>query len=342
MGRLLALVVLAATAASCGGESAATPPTSTTTTTLPVPVSLSDSSPQGSYAGLGPVERVASPLLADGSSGPASGQSLAPYAANTATIAFRQFGSGPNLLLVMGQHGTMTWWDPLLLTDLAGHFRVTIFDLPGVGYSSPMSDPPTVESYADAAAGLIYSLHLTDLVVLGWGLGGAISLSLAERHRALVSRLVLVDATAGGPGSLATPKSVATVLDSPDATMVRLSRLIFPAADEAARGAWIDRVSQLSPDDIVASGISQEASAAAALQNDPSVARGLPGLKMPVLLISATDDSVVPAENSSRIAHLLSHREVIDVPSGGYAVLVEDEAALVNDLATFASSARGT
>ena len=61
-------------------------------------------------------------------------------------IAYRQFGSGPNLLLVMGQRGTMTWWDPQFLSALSSKYSVTIFDLPGVGYSQPAPAPPTLST----------------------------------------------------------------------------------------------------------------------------------------------------------------------------------------------------
>ena len=122
----------------------------------------------------------------------------------------------------------MTWWDPQLLTDLAGHFTVTIFDLPGVGYSAPLPGTPSVESYADATAGLIYSLHLTAPTVLGWGLGGSIALALAERHVGLLSRLVLVDATAGGREAVAMSPGVTAAFASPTALLGALARIIFP------------------------------------------------------------------------------------------------------------------
>ncbi len=55
---------------------------------------------------------------------------------------------------------------------------------------------------ADMTAGLSLTVGLSDPIVLGWGMGGQIALSLAERHPGLIASLILVDTSAGGPGSV--------------------------------------------------------------------------------------------------------------------------------------------
>ena len=311
--------------------------TTTTTTTLPVPQPLSSTTPVGTYSGLGPIERVPVPVLAPGALVPRADQLLAPYAPGVVKLAFRQFGSGPDLLLVMGQHGTMTWWDPQLLNDLAGHFRVTVFDLPGTGYSAPLPGAPSVESYADATAGLIFGLQLHDPVVLGWGLGGTVALALAERHPGILQRLVLVDATAGGPTSIPTAMGTAAALASPSATLGALSQLIFPKEAVAAREGWVDRLLELSPDDIVASGIASEARVMSGLVRDASVSHSLHTLKIPVLLIAGSQDSIVPAANSTTIAASIPRHQLVMVPDAGYGALEQDEARLLANLVSFAT-----
>ena len=57
-------------------------------------------------------------------------------------IAYQSFGSGPDLLLIVGQDGTLSWWDPALLKDLSSHYSVTVFDLPAAGYSGAATRPP--------------------------------------------------------------------------------------------------------------------------------------------------------------------------------------------------------
>jgi pimeloyl-ACP methyl ester carboxylesterase len=112
-------------------------------------------------------------------------------------IAYERFGSGPDILLVPGQDGALSWWDPALLSDLSSHYTVTVFDLPGAGYSGPATAPLSLGWLADMTAGLVLTLGLSDPTVLGWGLGGQIAMSLAERHPGIASSLVLVDTSVG-------------------------------------------------------------------------------------------------------------------------------------------------
>ena len=75
-------------------------------------------------------------------------------------IAYRSFGSGPDLLLVSGQDGTLSWWGQSLLSDLSGHYRVTVFDLPGVGYSGRATAPLSLSWLADMTAGFALTVGL--------------------------------------------------------------------------------------------------------------------------------------------------------------------------------------
>ena len=52
------------------------------------------------------------------------------------TLAYRTFGTGPNLILCIRLRGTMDMWDPLFLDRLAENFTVTVFDYSGLGLST--------------------------------------------------------------------------------------------------------------------------------------------------------------------------------------------------------------
>ncbi len=97
-------------------------------------------------------------------------------------------GHGPPLLLVHGFGGAA--WN---FTELQPHLhgrRLIIPDLPGHGGSSPLPATTTLRGFADALAPLLDGA--TD--VLGHSLGGVVALRLAERHPALVRRLVVAAA----------------------------------------------------------------------------------------------------------------------------------------------------
>jgi len=118
---------------------------------------------------------------------------------NGIKLGYRQFGHGPNLVMITGDTAPMTLWLPYLLKPLAQHFTVTIFDNRGVGYSTDdIKQPMTIQLMAGDTAGLIEALGLEKPTVLSWSMGGEIGITLAERSPELVGALVT---SGGNPGS---------------------------------------------------------------------------------------------------------------------------------------------
>lgn len=339
LGSLGALLgACGSTAAPPNGTTTSTTalPTTTTTTTLPAPVVVPGTRAGGSFSSFGPVERV--PVIADvigaTATTPRSPSATGPDPASV-EIAYRQFGSGPDLLLVAGEHSSMSWWDPQLLSDLAQHYTVTLFDLPGTGYSGPDASATSVEAVADLTAGFVTALDLSSPVVLGWGLGGEVALALAERHAGLVSKLALVDSSPGGPAAVKPASSVAALLASPTANQIELSALLFPAAATAARTGWIARIAELPPDDLVASSVREEASLQAAAWTDSSIVAGLGAIRDRALVVFGSADAVFPPAGDALLLAHLRHAHELVLPGAGYASTSEDEPQFVAALETF-------
>ncbi|MFE7139451.1 alpha/beta fold hydrolase [Streptomyces sp. NPDC057644] len=77
---------------------------------------------------------------------------------------------------------------------LAGH-RSLLVDLLGYGHSDRPADfDYTLESHADALAGVLESAGVSGAEVIAHSMGGSVAVVLAVRHPHLVSRLVLIDA----------------------------------------------------------------------------------------------------------------------------------------------------
>jgi pimeloyl-ACP methyl ester carboxylesterase len=249
-------------------------------------------------------------------------------------IGFRQLGSGPDLLLIMGEHGTMTWWDPQLLELLASSFRVTIFDLPGIGYSENEADT-NIASYADATAGLIASLGLVAPVVLGWGLGGEVALSLAERHPGIASRLVLVDTSAGGKDLVLPRHNAAVLLGSTTTTTTACSRLMFPSSEQTARLAWLGQIEVLPPDDAVASAIQDQARIQAAFASDEMVVKDLRTITVRSLVVVGDHDVLFPPLDATRLVAGLRHARELVLKDAGYGGMFQDSTQFVSALVAF-------
>ena len=323
---------MAVAAAACGGSappngSSTTPPT----TTLPVATKLPSSGPGGAYSSLGafwriPVAQVREgrlvPLLrADGSLGPSE------------VIGYRQFGSGSDLLLISGEHASMTSWDPQFLLDLAAHFRVTMFDLPDVGYSAPDAKFDSVSSLADFTAGLIWALGLSQTTVVGWGLGGEVALSLAERHSGLVHRLVLADATAGGRAAARPAAAVSALMSSPFTTPIELSRVLFPTSAAAARIAWLSNIDSVYEDAITAGAIVRQANLVAATYHSEAVAKLLGKIVAPTVIFAGAEDVVVPPANATQLQRAIPRARLVVLGGAGYAAIFQDASTFIADLA---------
>jgi pimeloyl-ACP methyl ester carboxylesterase len=314
-----ALVVLAGCSSEGVGPTTTTSSTTTTTSTTPQPIA-GTSILRTRVAPLSPGALVL-PAVAEGS---AAWLKMVP-------IAYRSFGSGPDLLLISGQDATLSWWGQPLLSDLSGHYRVTVFDLPGVGYSGSPTAPYTLAQLADMTAGFALTMGLSDPIVLGWGLGGQIALSLVERHPGFVSSLILVDTSAGGPGTLRPSKGVMRLLARPSATPVALSTLLFPATTTGLqeRLVWQSSLFAGTTDWMTAEAVKAEAVLQAAIWNKSPLLGGISAVTVPALVVSGADDVVFPAEDSARLAGELPKATDVVFPDSGYGALIEDAPAFV-------------
>ncbi len=102
-------------------------------------------------------------------------------------------GRGPAVLLVHGLAGQLGHFNYGVIDELAMHYRVVAVDRPASGYSQRTPGASaSLRAQADALAALIEQLALGRVVVAGHSLGGAVALTLAQRHPERVAALALI------------------------------------------------------------------------------------------------------------------------------------------------------
>ena len=339
--RLTAFVVGSAAFATlisaCGTPAGQSTTTTTTSTTLPSPVAILATGATGSASFEGQVLRVAVAPLGNGVTTLPVRPPTQRTVTGTVKIGYRQFGSGPNLVLAMGEHGSMTWWDPQFLNQLAQSYRVTIFDYPEVGYSTAMSRPPSVETDGDVLAGLIASLGLTNTTVLGWGMGGEAALSFVERHPGMAIGLVLVDTTAGGASATRASAAASTVISDPTSTMQELAAQMFPtnAAGAAAEQRWLTDIATVEPDDVTFGAARDQAAAERAFMLDGRLLRLISKVDLPTLIYQGAKDVLYPEANARTLHRLIGRSQLVIDTTGGYAALFQNASTFVANLNTF-------
>ncbi|WP_420311126.1 alpha/beta fold hydrolase [Streptomyces sp. YS-B37] len=319
-----ATVALAAVACSSGGghstgasnTSSSKPSTHATTTTAttastPVP----HSAPTGKAAFLGPVRQV-----------PVDG----------IRIGYRQFGSGPDLVMVMGDTGTMSDWTVDLLSRLGRQYHVTIFDNRGVGYTTDdTSVPDTIPLMADDTIGLIKALGLRHPALLGWSMGGEIGLTVAALHPGAISALVSSGGDLGGSEAINTPAAVAKELNSPKTTGPQLMDLLFPADATVARAAYIEQLGLLPPEKVGDETLLRQYLAGQAYESFEGTWDKLPDSTIPMLITNGSLDRITPPGNASIITHRAKHATRVMFPDAGHAMLVQDTSRFVSLVTRF-------
>src|SRR3954469_15882914 len=133
-----------------------------------------------------------------------------PFAQNgSLRVYYESVGSGPAVLLVMGQGMSLeAGWRTAQL--LAPGFRVLLFDNRDVGRSDRSLWPYVVSQMAGDALAVLDAAGEPHAHVYGISLGGMVAQELALRHADRVDGLVLGATTPGGPRSIPQDPQVLT------------------------------------------------------------------------------------------------------------------------------------
>ena len=182
--------------AACSSQGSGTTTTTTTTTTS----TTTSTTMPAAVPGTSILRSRVAPLAPGEQVLPVEPQSSAAWL-KMVPIAYRSFGAVPTFSSSPARTGRCPGGARPCCTFLV--ITATVFDLPDVGYSGSTTAPLSLAGLADMTAGLALTIGLSDPVVLGWGLGGQIALSLVERHPGFAASLILVDTSAGGLGAVA-------------------------------------------------------------------------------------------------------------------------------------------
>jgi pimeloyl-ACP methyl ester carboxylesterase len=103
-------------------------------------------------------------------------------------------GSGPAVMLL---HQTPRSWDEYrdVIPLLSSRFQVFAMDTIGFGDSARLTEPASVESFADGALAFMEAISLERASIVGHHTGGVIAVELAASHPERVDKLVLSGTT---------------------------------------------------------------------------------------------------------------------------------------------------
>jgi pimeloyl-ACP methyl ester carboxylesterase len=202
------------------------------------------------------------------------------------TVAHRELGAGPPLVLLHGLAGSWRWWEPLF-PALGARRRLYLPRLP-----RPPRDLP-VDALGSWVLGWLDSIGLERVDVAAHSLGGLFAAELAAAAPERVQRLVLV-APAGIPCGRTVAGRVLPLAASLRDVGGRIPGVVGDAFRTGPRA------------------LAREV----ALLDRRNLAAELPAIHAPTLLVWGTRDRLVPIRLAAEWQRLLPHAQLLTLECG--------------------------
>ena len=261
--------------------------------------------------------------------------------------AYRRFGSGSGLPLLLLQHftGTLDNWDPALTDALAGERELILFDNAGLGHSSG-AVPTTMSGMAKHAATFLDGLRIGTCDVLGFSLGGMVAQQMVLDRPTVFRRLILVGtAPRGGEDimHLEKPRLAQHLRDPSNKGYAVLQKIFFTLtpSGQAAGAAFVERLRERNQDLDGVSG-PEVANAQIAAFRDWERFTGerfadLRSIPHPTLVVNGVHDEMIPVVNSYRLAENLPNAVLLTYPDAGHGSLFQYHESFARHAAAFLS-----
>jgi pimeloyl-ACP methyl ester carboxylesterase len=262
--------------------------------------------------------------------------------------AYRRFGSGTGLPLLLLQHftGTLDNWDPAVTDALAAEREVILFENAGVGRSSGKV-PQTVDDMAAHALAFLDALGLKTVDVLGFSLGGMVAQQMVLERPSIFRKLILAGtAPRGGEEVMHLQKpSLAKHFGDPSLKGYEILQKIFftpTESSQAAGAAFIDRLMQRQTDREPVSG-SEVAFAQMAAFRDWEQVKGqrfadLKAIHQPALVVNGVFDEMIPVRNSYWLSENLPNAVLLTYPDAGHGSIFQFHESFTRQVSAFLAS----
>jgi pimeloyl-ACP methyl ester carboxylesterase len=245
--------------------------------------------------------------------------------ANDLTLTVDDRGSGPAVLVLHGGGGPLTVAG--FVEAMSAHSRVIAPVHPGFGGTPRPDDFDSVEKLADAYAALLERLALTDVLVVGFSIGGWIANALALRAGARLRGVVLVN----GAGIVVDGEPCADVFSL---TPPQLSALSYH--DPARFGIDPSKLGDAQKAGMAANMKTLAVYGRARDMGDPALRARLAGVRVPVLVVWGESDRVVTPAYGRAVAASFPNARLEIIAQCGHMPQIEQPQRLRELVATMA------
>lgn len=257
---------------------------------------------------------------------------------NDINIYYEAHGSkGPHLMLLCGLGAHLATWDLELIEALSEKVQLLLFDNRGAGRSEKPDEEYSMMMFADDAAGLLDALDIESTYVLGASMGGMIAQEFALRHLRRVAGLILCCTSPGSRRMVLPEMEVLEKLAEVDGlTPEEINRknrpLSFTRDFMENNWDWLEeKMRREIP--YSAPAFSFKLQMGAAMQHN-TYSR-LPQIMCPTLVMTGTEDILVPPGNSDLLASQIPNAVLKRYENAAHGFMSEARDAVVRDIFEF-------
>ena len=106
-------------------------------------------------------------------------------------LYFETYGKGSWMALIHGAWASHEWWR-WLMPELSRDYRVLTFDVRGHGNSSPLRGAYSIDGFTKDLDILLKKIGINEVALVGWSMGGIISIQYFLHYPSKVKALVLI------------------------------------------------------------------------------------------------------------------------------------------------------
>ena len=239
-------------------------------------------------------------------------------------IAYKILGTGEPVILIMGFGGSMNNWDVDLIKEISSRNTTIIFDNRGVGLTTDGKKKSSIDQFANDTAGLLDALNIKKASVLGFSMGGMIAQELALNYPDKVNKLILYASYCGGNESIYTsnPEVIETFSNLSGATcniLLRSASLMFPKKWRTENPRYTDLFDNPSSILLTDTILNQSK----AIFSWKGTCKRLNQITKPTLIITGTEDILVPSINSSIIADRITNSKLVQIIGSGHGLMYQ-------------------
>lgn len=235
------------------------------------------------------------------------------------TIAYKVFGEGDALVMINGFGSTMDAWNPPLLEAFQGSYKVILFDSRGMGYSGSSEKPYSIPLFAEDILKLLDTIGISWAHVLGFSLGGMVAQEMALLCPERIRSLILVSTDCGGIHAKRMIADTWKTLSDKSGDLTeqaeRMFSILFPTVWRRDHNPWdyCPPVHETTP----AEHIKRQS---ATLLEWQGTHDRLPRIRCPTLVMTGTDDIIIPSENAFMLAARIPAAWLVQLRNGGHGI----------------------